>query len=233
MDEFGINVKQILCCMNRNPEMSADIADLAIEFKSSGVVGIDVASGELHFNRADLREAHIKACRRAKAAGLHVTIHAAEDGPGRNFCCAVTEYLAERIGHGYRIHDQPHVDEKLYQQAKDSGAHIEACPTSSICTEAVCLPQVHPEKPILDSLDWNRHPIKKFIEDGLSVSISTDGGPVFSTDLTRELSILVDRFHFDAHKVGSMVTIAAIDHCWADDEEKERYRKLVYAYYDV
>ncbi|KAF4740199.1 hypothetical protein FOZ62_028915, partial [Perkinsus olseni] len=160
MEEFGIDVKQILCCMNRNPEMSADIADLAIEFKGSGVVGVDVASGELHFDQADVRAAHVEACRRAKSAGLHVTIHAAEDGPGENFCCAVTKYFAERIGHGYRIHDSVLVDSELYQRAKATGAHIEACPTSSICTEAVCLPQVHPEKPILDSLDWSQHPIK-------------------------------------------------------------------------
>ncbi|KAF4711184.1 hypothetical protein FOZ63_009689 [Perkinsus olseni] len=231
MEEFGIDVKQILCCMNRNPEMSADIADLAIEFKGSGVVGVDVASGELHFDQADVRAAHVEACRRAKSAGLHVTIHAAEDGPGENFCCAVTKYFAERIGHGYRIHDSVLVDSELYQRAKATGAHIEACPTSSICTEAVCLPQVHPEKPILDSLDWSQHPIKKFIEDGLSVSISTDGGPVFSTDLSSEMSILVNRFNFDGRKVGKMVTMAAIACCWADDVAKRRYQELVSAYY--
>ncbi|EER03210.1 Adenosine deaminase, putative [Perkinsus marinus ATCC 50983] len=225
---FGIDMNQILCCMNLMPEVSDEVADLAIEFKSKGVVAIDVAAGETHFENEDLKKAHVAACLKAEKAGLRVTVHGAEDGSSTNFCCAVREYHAERVGHAYKIA----ADSAMYKMAEETHTHIEACPTSSICTEAVCLPQVHPEKPILDSLDWNKHPIKKFIEDGLSVSISTDDPTVFLTHITDELTILADRFGFDAHKVGLAVTMNAIDSCWASVKEKSHYREVTLKYYE-
>ncbi|KAF4649390.1 hypothetical protein FOL46_001862, partial [Perkinsus olseni] len=225
---FGIDMNQILCCMNLRPEVSAEIAQLAIEFKPKGVVAIDVAAGETHFENEDLKKAHVAACLEAEKAGLRVTVHGAEDGPAKNFCCAVREYHAERVGHAYKIAADP----EMYQMAQDTHAHIEACPTSSICTEAVCLPQVHPEKPILDSLDWSQHPIKKFIEDGLSVSISTDDPTVFLTHITGELAILADRFGLEAHQAGMQVTMNAIDRCWASAKQKSKYREMTLNYYE-
>ncbi|KAF4686951.1 hypothetical protein FOZ60_004666 [Perkinsus olseni] len=225
---FGIDMNQILCCMNLMPGVSAEVAQLAVEFKPKGVVAIDVAAGETHFENEDLKKAHVAACLEAEKAGLRVTVHGAEDGPAKNFCCAVREYHAERVGHAYKIAADP----EMYQMAQDTHTHIEACPTSSICTEAVCLPQVHPEKPILDSLDWSQHPIKKFIEDGLSVSISTDDPTVFLTHITGELAILADRFGLDAHQAGMQVTMNAIDRCWASAKQKSKYREMTLNYYE-
>ncbi len=57
----------------------------------------------------------------AHDAGLHVTVHAAESGPASNVRQAVEELHATRIGHGYRVIEDPSV----YQLAKDKGVHFE------------------------------------------------------------------------------------------------------------
>ena len=58
---------------------------------------------------------------RAKQAGLHVTVHAAESGPAENVRQAIQELGAERIGHGYHVLD----DSKIYQLAMEAGVHFE------------------------------------------------------------------------------------------------------------
>jgi hypothetical protein len=45
-----IKVRTILCCIVSLPEISVDIANLCLEFKDDGVVGIDIAGSEGYEN---------------------------------------------------------------------------------------------------------------------------------------------------------------------------------------
>ena len=54
--------------------------DLALKYKDQGVAGVDMAGNEL----LPLDQRHIDGFRRAKANGLHVTVHAGESGPASN-----------------------------------------------------------------------------------------------------------------------------------------------------
>ena len=56
------------------------IVDLALKYKDHGVVGVDMAGDEL----LPLDQRHIDGFRRAKANGLHITVHAGESGPASN-----------------------------------------------------------------------------------------------------------------------------------------------------
>ena len=94
-----------------------DIVKLAEQYMSHGVVGVDIAGNEL----LPLDPRHVSGFEKAKALGLHVTVHAAESGPASNVTEAVEKMGAERIGHGYHVLDDP----TIYQFAKEKGLHFE------------------------------------------------------------------------------------------------------------
>ena len=94
-----------------------DALELARQFKSRGVVGVDIAGNEL----LPLDPRHIKGFKKAKELGFHITVHAGESGPAANVKTAIEQLGAERIGHGYHVVD----DEAIYQLAKEKGIHFE------------------------------------------------------------------------------------------------------------
>ena len=65
---------------------------------------------------------------RAKQAGLHITVHAAESGPAENVRQAIELLGAKRIGHGYHVLE----DSAVYQLAKDTDVHFEVA-LCSVC----------------------------------------------------------------------------------------------------
>lgn len=177
--EFGVVVRQILCCIGSQPSWSEETAVLAKKFNGKGVVGIDIASGEMHFDDPSLQSAHSAALSDARTTTLGVTVHAGEVGPAENVKTSLDTYGAGRIGHGYHALDL----DPIYCTCKQRGTHFELCPTSSVATGAVELGV---------GVDWLKHPAKQFCMDRTSCSISTDDPSVFRCTLTDELITCVD-----------------------------------------
>jgi len=100
---FGIAVRQILCCINFCPHWSMDAVKTALDCHELGVLGIDIASGEHHFDVDNLHAGHKAALDLAHKEGLPITVHAGEDGPAANCQKAIEVYHARRIGHGYHL----------------------------------------------------------------------------------------------------------------------------------
>ncbi|MFD6285679.1 adenosine deaminase [Streptomyces sp. NPDC060205] len=108
---------------------------------------------------------------RAIAAGLHSVPHAGETtGPGTVWD-ALTDLRAERIGHGTSSAQDP----KLLAHLAEHRIPLEVCPTSNIATRAV------------RTLD--EHPMKKFVEAGVVVTVNSDDPPMFGTDLNNEYAV--------------------------------------------
>jgi len=126
-------VNQILCGIDFQPEWSADVVDMAHEFRHDfpcAVVGVDVAAGESHFApNSPFHNAHLNMCRKAGELGVPVTLHAGESpNSERNVGVAILQYGAKRIGHGYRVSLQ----DGTIELAKSKNIHFENCPTSSV-----------------------------------------------------------------------------------------------------
>ena len=68
----------------------------------------------------------------AKKQGINITIHAAEEESAFSVEEAMEVFLADRIGHGYRVFE----DEKIYKKCLDRKIHFETCPHSSFMTGA-------------------------------------------------------------------------------------------------
>ncbi|CAE7286274.1 ADA, partial [Symbiodinium necroappetens] len=200
--EFGVMVHQILCCIAAQPAWSAQTMVLAEEFRNEGVVGVDIAAGEMHFEDGALHDAHRDAMAMAQKKGLGITVHAAEAGPGDNVCRAMDVYGATRIGHGYRS-----VGMQAYNYARSKGVHFELCPTSSVSTQAIELEKAD------GSLQWKTHPISRFFLDGTSCSINSDDPAVFRSSLTDELVICVKEMGLSLENIQWM-TLEALEHAF-------------------
>lgn len=178
--EYGIVARVIVCGIrNMDPAVSLDLARLAVQFKDRGVVGFDLAGGEL----GNPAEAHRAAFEHAVAHGLPCTCHAGEgDGPA-SVAAAMRACHAHRIGHGTRLVEDP----ALMAEARERRVAIECCLTSNVQTHAVA------------SLD--EHPLRTYLEAGLQVSINTDNRLMSGTTLEQEYLLAHRHLGFTADEL--------------------------------
>ena len=155
--------------------------------------------------------------KKAVEGGIKVTIHAGELGPKEHVSQAINAYFAERIGHGYALANCE-VEER-HAEIRNGRIHLEICPTSSVCTGAVRLKRVNFEGDILDSVSWEDHPAKVFIDAGLSVSINTDDPSVFSCYLTDELILVHEKMGVSLEGM-KKILLDTVRASWADEELK-------------
>mmetsp|Transcript_42201 Transcript_42201/g.78496 ORF Transcript_42201/g.78496 Transcript_42201/m.78496 type:complete len:410 (-) Transcript_42201:230-1459(-) len=219
--EFGVQVRQILCCIAAQPAWSKDTIALAEEFRSQGVVGVDIAAGEMHFEDEASHDMHSAALKQAQAADMGITVHAAEAGPGDNVRVAMDVYGATRIGHGYRS-----VGSAAYDYAKTKGVHFELCPTSSVSTEAIALARS------AGGFEWEAHPIKSFFRDRVSCSVNSDDPAVFRSSLTDELDICVEHMDLSLDDMRWMTLQAAENAFHLESDRKESLALAVNSFYD-
>jgi adenosine deaminase len=131
------------------------------------LVGIDLAGDELKFPAGLFRE-HF---RRARDAGLEVTVHAGEvDGP-ESVWASIRELGASRIGHG--IHSLR--DPELVQYLLDHRIGLEVNITSNIHTGTV--------------ENYAAHPVKRIFELGLLANLNTDDPAISGIDLPHEYRV--------------------------------------------
>ncbi|KAL5493624.1 hypothetical protein EMCRGX_G014828 [Ephydatia muelleri] len=200
---FKVKVRQILCFMRHKPEEAMQIVKLAVQYKSRGVVAVDIAGDET----LPMDQRFIDAFRTAKEQGLHITVHAGESGPAANVKEAIESLGAERIGHGYHVID----DESVYKLARDSHVHFEACPTSSLFTSS----QVSEEE----------HALKQFVADGTSFSLSTDDPGVMQCNIADEY-ILAEKMGLNEKQLIQSVFSAAHASFLPDEEKKQLLTEL-------
>lgn len=176
--EYGIVARVIVCGIrNMDPSISLELARLAVDYKSRGVVGFDLAGGEAG-NPAELHKA---AFDYAFEHGLPCTCHAGEGAGAESVAAAMHQCHAHRIGHGTRLIEDP----ALMAEAKRAGIAIECCLTSNVQTHAV------------EHLD--EHPLRRYFDAGLKVSLNTDNRLMSGTDLVTEYGLAAKHqgFGFD------------------------------------
>lgn len=131
------------------------------------LVAIDLAGDELKFP-ADLFREHFK---RARDAGLGVTVHAGEvDGP-ESVWASIRQLGASRIGHG--IHSLR--DPRLVDYLLEHRIGLEVSITSNIHTGTVN--------------DYAGHPVKQIFESGLLANLNTDDPAISGIDLRHEYEV--------------------------------------------
>ncbi len=173
--EYGIVGRVIVCALRHlDPAVSLESAALAVEFQGEGVVGFDLAGGEAG-HPASL---HAAAFTYAREHGLSCTCHAGEGAGAESVGEALHACHAHRIGHGTRLVEDP----DLLAEARTRGIAIECCLTSNVQTHAV------------ESFD--AHPLRRYFDAGLRVSLNTDNRLMSGTDLVTEYGLAARHLGF-------------------------------------
>ncbi|MBI2758032.1 MAG: adenosine deaminase [Chloroflexi bacterium] len=198
--KYGVIVK-LIASVNRHEshELAEQVAWLAAEHKSRGIVAMDLAGNEAEFKS----KSFYGVFKEARQAGLHVTIHAGEWGPAANVREAIEELGAERIGHGVRILE----DNYVTQLAKERGTAFEVCVTSNYQSGVV---------PAL-----GLHPLPAMLERGLNVTINTDDPSISRITLSHEYHIACDNLGFSEDTLKQRI-LAAAQAAFLPDAERER-----------
>lgn len=208
MDEakkrFKILSNLILCCMrHEGVERSLEVVERGRKYLGKGVVAVDLAGNEQDFPP----ELHEAAFKKAKEYGYHITIHAGETGIAENIVKSVEILGAERIGHGIYAYK----NQDVYDFVKERKLPLEMCITSNVHTGA--------------SKSYEAHPIKRYLDDGLVVTVNTDNTTVSNTDLDREFGILFDKQGFK-YEDAKKVILNSLEVSFASNEDKEELRKV-------
>lgn len=152
----------------------------------AGVVGIDLAGGPSPAHAIDLA-GYAPAFQRAAERGLGRTVHAAEGRPAAEIRVAVEALLAQRIGHGTALLDDPAIVELVVER----GVTIEACPTSNVHTGLIA------------SVD--DHPLPRWLAAGVRACVCADNTLLSSTDAREELRRAAAIPGMDARKIEAVI----------------------------
>ncbi len=176
----------LLLTAMRHAARSVEIADLALRYRDSGVVGFDIAGSEAGYPPTR----HLDAFQRIAQGNSHITIHAGEAFGLPSIWEAVQLCGAERLGHGVRIVDDITVDPdgaarlgRLAAFVRDRRVALELCPTSNVHTGAAA--------------SIAEHPIALLTRLRFRVTVNTDNRLMSDIDLSREMAGLVDAFGYD------------------------------------
>jgi len=161
----GVRVKWIFDAIRHfGSEHARQVLSWAAHFRSRGVVGFgiggDEAGGPARLFPDIFHE--------ARDLGLHVVAHAGETCGPESIRDAVELLGAERIWHGLTALGDPGVMALL----RERRIPVEVCPTSNVSTGLVAR--------------WEDHPLPKFLEAGLLVTLNSDDPAMFGTSLQEE-----------------------------------------------
>src|SRR3954470_4106293 len=155
----------IVCAMRTKPPAeSLELARVAAEYRSAGVTAFDLAGAERGHPARD----HRAAFEYAASHGMACTCHAGEgDGP-QSIHQALHEVGAQRIGHGTRLGEDPALLEEIVARK----VPLEMCLSSNVHTHVVA--------------SVAQHPFRRYYEQGVVVTLNTDGPLTDGITLTDE-----------------------------------------------
>lgn len=164
--DFDLTTSLIICGLrDRYESASLRQAELAVAYKERGVTAFDLAGGEA----GNPPKHHRAAFYHARNHLLGLTIHAGESWGPDSIHQALFFCGAHRIGHGTSLYKDP----DLMQYVVDHQIPLEICPTSNVQTHVVP--------------SYEAHPLKRYVEAGVPVTVNTDNRLFSRTSATEEL----------------------------------------------
>lgn len=163
--ETGTRAGLIVCAIRTLPPAdSLELARAAVDYRGAGVLAFDLAGAEAGHPARD----HAAAFAHAAAHGLACTCHAGEADGADSIHEALHVCGASRIGHGTRLGEDP----ALLAEVVERAIPLEMCLTSNVHTHAVA--------------GIAAHPFRRYLEQGVRVSLNTDGRLMDGITLTDE-----------------------------------------------
>jgi adenosine deaminase/aminodeoxyfutalosine deaminase len=176
--DFGISALWIFDAVRHfGAEAAQKVAELAVRYRDRNVVGFGIGGDERRAGPELFRDVYAYCADH----GLRLTAHAGETA-GPESIWGALNLKVDRIGHGVTAIEDPELIEELSQRQ----IPVEICLTSNIRTGAC--------KAILE------HPLRRYFDHGLMVTLNTDDPAMFNTFLSREYALAQETFGFtDEH----------------------------------
>jgi len=184
----------LIISINRNEtsEAAMETVQLAVEYKSQGIVGIDLSGNP---TVGDF-ETFVPALEYARNNGLKLTIHFAEVyKPAESK--AMLDFLPNRLGHACYLNPD------LHRLILESKIPIEICLTSNVITKSVS--------------EYKTHHFQQFFASGHPISICTDDYGIFSTTLSREYALIAWHFKLTIKDIFTLV-LSTVDQIFTESE---------------
>lgn len=182
---------------DRPPQQAERTLDELLEVRHLGVIGVGLGGSEQSFPP----EPFASVFARARRLGFHTTAHAGEAAGPQSIWGALRDLQAERIGHGTRAGEDP----RLLDYLVENQAPVEMCPLSNVRTGVVA------------AID--EHPIRRFFERGILVTVNTDDPKMFHNSLAEEYRLLVEKLGFSREDLRTVIT-NALRGAWLDEERR-------------
>ena len=205
-EQHGLDVK-ILLDVSRSfgPENAMRNLEILLEYlktrKESCFIGIGLGGAELNNSCLEYKDVF----ELAQKNHLHTVAHAGEEVGSESIWHAIDGIGAERIGHG----TSAMLDEKLMAYLKKNQTPLEICPKSNIIT-----------KKYVTAME--EHPIRKFFDMGINVTLNTDDPVLFDIDLNTEYYNLYKKLNFSKEELLKVVK-NTLDSTFLSEKEKKRY----------
>ena len=194
--DFGLVLRWIYDIPGESGLPAADdTLRYALDHRPDALVGFGLGGPEIGVPRPQF-EPHFTA---ARAAGLRSVPHAGETTGPETVWHALRLLGAERIGHGTSAAADP----ALLEHLAEHRIPLEVCPSSNVATRAVAT--------------LAEHPLRRFVEAGVVVTINSDDPPMFGTSLNREYEIAADLLDLDERGIADLAR-AAVDASFAPDD---------------
>jgi len=182
--DFGVVARVINCSLRHyDPAVSLEIARLSVAYRDRGVVAFDLAGGEAGRPAG----AHRAAFDAAAEGRLGITVHAGEAAGAESIADAVDHCHADRIGHGTRLYENP----VLRDYVRDRRILLEINITSNVQTHAVP--------------DASAHPVRQYFDQGLAVTLCTDGWLMCGVTLSDEYWLAHTVLGFTREEIDQMI----------------------------
>lgn len=174
----------------------------AAHYRSRGVVAFGIGGDE----ERGPAELFPDIFREARDLGLHGVAHAGEASGPESIRNAVELLGVERIGHGLTAIRDPQVMALL----RERRIPLEVCPTSNVATGLIAR--------------FEDHPLPKFLEAGLIVTLNSDDPAMFGTSLEEEFRESARCFGFNSETVLNLC-MNAVRASFLDEPEKQKLQK--------
>jgi aminodeoxyfutalosine deaminase len=176
--DFGVSLLWIFDAVRQfGPGAAQEVFELAAKYRDRNVVAVGIGGDEQKAPPELFRDAYAYAA----AQGLRLTAHAGESA-GPESIWGALNLGAERIGHGLTAYQDPELIEELATRQ----IPVEICLTSNLRTG--CCGKI------------SEHPVRRYFDQGLMLTLNTDDPAMFGTSLTHEYELAQSEFGFtDEH----------------------------------
>lgn len=204
--ETGIEIKMLI---DVSRTFGADNAnqnlELVLKNRIPEIIGIGLGGSESKGPAKEFGAVYEK----ARANGLVTVAHAGEDCDAYSIWDSVNILKVSRIGHGITAIQ----DEKLMKHLADNKIAIEVCPTSNVFT-----------KKYVKKL--SEHPVRKFFDENILVTINTDDPLFFKVELLDEYWNAYSKIGFKKSELKKIIENSFTASFLSDEEKRKNIDSL-------